>query len=442
MSTLLIGPGTVVTPGSILTNGGVLTEGGLIRRVDRFDLLRTQHPEACNIPARGGLIMPSLTNAHTHLYGLFARGFAFPGPAPRTFRQILEQVWWKLDRALTREAVHLSALYGLAEHLRCGVTALCDHHASPAFIPGSLDEIARAAETLGIRACLAYEVTDRNGPEGAANGIAENIRFIRSGRLPARFGLHASFTLSDATLAACTKAADELGPDFPGFHIHLAEGPEDPTDALNRYRCRTAQRLARAGILRPGTFVGHGVHLDGEEVSLLAETGVVLTHQPQSNMGNAVGFPRVLAMRERGVRTALGTDGYTADMLETVRAAATLHSHSTGAPSAGLAEFAAMLLHENPAILSEVFGVTLGRLEPGAAADLLVADYYPPTPLTQENFPFHLLFGLRSAHIATVVAAGKVVLDGHRTLGIDEADLAREAQRVAAEVWAQICHVC
>jgi putative selenium metabolism protein SsnA len=438
--TLLLGPGTVVTlaRAGLVPEGGVLIEGDRISQVGRFDLLRQANPEADWIDARGGLIMPGLTNAHTHLYGLFARGFAFPGPAPRSFRQILEQVWWKLDRGLTREAVHISALYGLAEHLRCGVTALCDHHASPLAIPGSLDEIARAAEALGIRACLSYEVTDRNGLEGAAEGIAENVRFIQSKRMPARFGLHASFTLSDRTLAACRRAADDLGPDFPGFHIHLAEGPEDPADALLRSGRRTAQRLGAAGILRPGTVVGHGVHLDSEEIALLAETGVVLTHQPHSNMGNAVGWPRVLHMRERGVRVALGTDGYTSDMLETVRAAATLHSHSTGVASAGLAEFAAMLLHDNPAILSTVFGVPLGHLDPGAAADLLVADYHPPTPLTKENFPFHLLFGLRSAHVATVLAAGRVVLQDHRLQGTDEELLAREAQRLAAEVWARI----
>ncbi|HYG59578.1 MAG TPA: amidohydrolase family protein, partial [Symbiobacteriaceae bacterium] len=353
---------------------------------------------------------------------------------PRSFRQILEQVWWKLDRGLTREAVKLSAYYALADHLRCGVTALCDHHASPGYISGSLGAIADAVDDLGIRACLSYEVTDRNGPDGAQEGIEENLRYLETGR-PAMFGLHASFTLSDETLAACRRAAEQAG---AAFHVHLAEGPEDPADALLKTGTRTAHRLAKAGILKPGTFVGHGVHLDNEEIALLRQTGVVLTHQPQSNMGNAVGFPRVLHMRERGVKVALGTDGYTPDMLETVRAAATLHSHATATPSGGLAEFAAILLQENPAMLSSIFRTPLGRLEPSFAADLIITDYKPPTPLTTHNYPFHLLFGLNAGHIRTVLVAGRPVVQDHRLLTVDEESLAREAQAVAKEVWTRI----
>lgn len=432
----LIGPGIVATMGSkgVIHNGGVLVEGDRIAVVNGYDELAELYPDAERIDARGAVIMPGLTNAHTHLYGLFARGFAFGG-ALVSFRQILEQVWWRLDKALTREAVRLSALCGLADHLRCGVTTVVDHHASPSFIEGSLDEIADAAEQLGIRACLCYEVTDRNGPEGAAAGIAENVRFMRSNRAPALFGLHAAFTLSDETLLACRRAADDLG---ASFHIHLAEGPEDPADALIHSGQRTAHRLAKAGILRPGTFVGHGVHLDDEETAILAYTGVTLTHQPHSNMGNAVGFPRILHMRERGVKVALGTDGYTPDMLETLRAAATLHSHSTHTPSAGVGEFATVLLHDNPHLLSSLFGKPIGRLEPNAAADLVVTDYRPPTPISTENFPFHLYFGISSAHIRTVLVGGRVAVLDHRLVGLDEEALSRQAQHVAGQVWKQI----
>ncbi|MDF2626817.1 MAG: putative selenium metabolism protein SsnA [Symbiobacteriaceae bacterium] len=432
----LIGPGAVatMTASGVIHSGGVLVEGDRITAVAAYDELAELYPDAERLDARGAVIMPGLTNAHTHLYGLFARGFAF-GASPASFRQILEQVWWRLDKALAREAVHLSALCGLADHLRCGVTTIVDHHASPSYIEGSLDEIADAAEHLGIRACLCYEVTDRNGPAGAAAGIAENVRYLKARRTPALFGLHASFTLSDETLAAARRTADDLG---ASFHIHLAEGPEDPAHALIHSGQRTAHRLAKAGILRPGTFVGHGVHLDEEEAAILAYTGATLTHQPHSNMGNAVGFPRILHMRERGVKVALGTDGYTPDMLETLRAAATLHSHATVTPSAGVGEFANVLLKENPSLLSTVFQQPIGRLEPNAAADLIITDYHPPTPMTADNFPFHLYFGISSAHIRTVIVGGRIAVLDHRLVGLDEEALSRQAQHVAGQVWKQI----
>jgi putative selenium metabolism protein SsnA len=441
---LLIGPGWVVSPGeTVIANGGVVIDQDCIVETGSFAELRERYPDAEHLDAAGGMIIPGLTNAHTHLYGLFARGFAFPGPAPRSFRQILEQVWWKLDRALTRDAGYFGALYGFAESLRCGVTTVCDHHAAAGALRGSLFFVEAAAVQVGVRACLAYEVSDRNGPEGAEEGIAENMRFMRHlqedprgrCRLAARFGLHAAFTLSDETLAACRRAANELGDGFPGFHIHAAEGPEDPADSLLRSGRRTLHRLAHAGILGPGTLVGHGVHLDEEEIALLAESGAVLTHQPQSNMGNAVGWPRILAMRERGVKVVLGTDGYTADMLDTLRAAATFHSHATHTPSAGIAEFADVLLRDNPRRLSEVFGVELGRLAPGAAADVVITTYRPPTPITPANAKFHIFFGLSAAHVASAVVAGRVVMRDHKVLGIDEELVASKARQEAAAVW-------
>lgn len=459
---LLIGPGTVVTmdaAGRIVEGGGVVVEGGRVTAVGPFAELATRHPSAERLEAGGGLVMPGITNAHTHLYGLFARGCSFPGPAPRSFRQILERVWWRLDRALTRDAVRLSALIGLGESLRRGVTAVNDHHASPNAIPGILDDVAWAVRQAGVRACLAYEVTDRNGPEGARQGIEENVRFLRSiaqapgggapggagggvtragGLLAGRFGLHASFTVSGETLAACQREAAGLQGAFPGFHLHLAEGPEDPADSLLSSGRRTVHRLAAARVLGPGTFVAHGVHLDPEEVALLAETRTVLTHQPQSNMGNAVGWARVLAMRERGVRVALGTDGYTPDMLETVRAAATLHSHMTGIPSAGAEEFARMLLVDNPAILGPVWGERLGVLEPGAAGDVVVLSYHAPTPITPANLFSHVVFGLSAVHVESAVVAGRVVLQKGRIQGFDEAAAAAEARALVAEVWRRV----
>ncbi len=444
--TLLVGPATVITFSAgrpVVEQGGVLIEGDRVGAVGPYEELRDAHPGARVVDAGGGVVIPGLTNAHMHLYGLFARGFDFGPPPPRSFRQVLERVWWRLDRALTREAVRLCALYGLADCLRCGVTAVNDHHASPGAIPGILDEIAGAATTLGVRVCLAYEVTDRHGPEGARAGIDENVRFIEAAAsagplVAARFGLHASFTLSDETLQACRRAAEGLGGRFPGFHVHLAEGPEDPADSLLRSGRRTVHRLAAAGILGPRTFAAHAVHLDAEEVALLSATGTVVTHQPHSNMANAVGWARILAMRERGVRVALGTDGYTCDMLETLRTAAALHSHSTATPSAGVADFTDILLRANPSLLGELWGVSLGRLEPGAAADLVVSSYRPPTPLTAENAAFHLFYGMSVAHVESVVVAGLPVMENRRIVGIDEAELAREARRVASAVWARI----
>jgi len=430
----IIGPGTVITQDAawrVIRDGAVVVEGDAVLDTGGFGEMLMRYPGAAIHDAGGRTIMPGLINAHAHFYGLFARGISLKDPAPITFRQVLERLWWRLDRALDHEGVRLSALLGGIAALRAGCTTVIDHHASPNCIDGSVDQVAEATGRLGLRACLCYEVSDRDGPERAAAGIAENLRFAAAasgggrghGRLAAKFGLHASFTLSDATLAAARKAEADLG---VGFHIHCAEGPEDRG---------AAERLRQHGILGPQTIVAHCVHIDDDEMMMLAESGTTVSHQPHSNMGNAVGWSRLLEMERRGVRVALGTDGYTFDMLETMRAAAVLHAHETGLPGTGVGEFGRILLKSNAALASSIFGRRIGSIEPGAVADLLLLDYYPPTPVNAGNLPWHLQFGLAAPQVHTVWVDGRAVLKNREILGADEVALARRANDVAAATW-------
>lgn len=436
---MLVGPGILVTQdqaGTVQEHGGVLLDGDTIKAVGPFTTLAQTYPDADRIDAGGGLIMPGLINAHGHFYGAFARGLSLKDPPPQTFQQVLERLWWRLDKALTPEGVYFSALLGAVAALKSGTTTVIDHHASPRAIAGSLDEVARALREVGLRACLCYEVSDRDGEEAMRAGIAENRRFLATcaadPMMRAKLGLHASFTCSPATLAQARRAEAESG---AGFHIHCAEGPEDGADSQARYGVSAVRRLADEGILGSRTIAAHCVHISEADMSVLAATGTTVSHQPQSNMGNAVGWARIVAMKEQGVRVALGTDGYTQDMFESCKAAATLHSHMTGIPGAGIGEFAAVLLQDNARLASEIFGRTVGRLEPGAAADLIIVDYAPPTPLHNSNLPWHLSFGVSGSAVDTVIAGGRVVMRGRQVRGIDEAAIAREARRVAIQTW-------
>lgn len=435
----LIGPGLLLTMDDewrVLEQAGVLVEGDEVRAVGEFSALRLQYPATRHLDARGMVIMPGLINAHAHFYGMYARGLSLKDPPPQTFRQVLERLWWRLDKALDPKAVYFSAALGAAAALRAGCTTVIDHHASPNAILGSLSEVAQAVEQVGLRACLCYEVTDRDGPDRAAMGIAENLRFAaevqHSAQFRALFGLHASFTVGPATMRRAVQEARSLG---LGFHIHCAEGPEDGAHSLVHHGRPVAKRLLDEGLLGPQTILAHGVHLSEAEMVLLAETGTAVSHQPHSNLGNAVGFARILHMQERGVPVLLGTDGYTWDMFETMKAAAVLHSHSTGVPGAGVGEFAGVLLRNNAALASRLFGRPVGRLAPGAAADLILVEYHPPTPVTPGNLPWHIQFGMQAAQVHTVMAGGQVVLENRRVLGLDEAEVARAARAHHAEVW-------
>src|SRR5713226_7561720 len=217
MADILIGNGTVVTLGvqnQLIEKGAVLIRDGRIGAIDRDTTMRQQYPDVEYVDANDGLIIPGFLCAHTHFYGAFARGMAIPGEPPRNFPEILERLWWRLDKLLTLEDIRASAEIFMADAIRHGTTCVVDHHASPNAVDGSLDVIADTVGQAGIRACLAYEVSDRDGLAAIADGIRENARFIRSlraerrqqaqaGMIAASYGMHSSFTLSAATLERC-----------------------------------------------------------------------------------------------------------------------------------------------------------------------------------------------------------------------------------------------
>lgn len=443
---LLIGHARVATLGAaprLIEDGAVLVEDGRIAEVGPAPELIARHPAAEWWDAGGQLMLPAALCAHTHFYGAFARGMAVPGEPAQNFTQILERLWWRLDKALTLEDVRYSALVCLVDAVRHGTTTLIDHHASPNAIPGSLDVIAEAVEEAGLRAALCYEVTDRDGPAPAQAGIAENARFAQAlaaqprPRLAASFGLHASLTLSNATLAQCAAAGRELG---LGFHIHVAEDAADQEDALRKSGKRVVHRLHDAGILGPRTLACHCVHVDESEIAVLAETGTWVTHQPRSNMNNAVGVAPVEQMLRAGVHVALGNDGFSNQMLAEMKAAYLVHKLARRDPRAMPGDLVLRLAYAYNAELARIFWpeAALGKIAPGAEADLVLLDYHPTTPLTAGNLPWHLLFGVEASAITATVCAGRVLMRDRRLLTLDEAAITARSRELAAQAWARV----
>ncbi len=424
----------------IIEDGALLIEGDHIAALGTTAELATRYPSVERWDADGQMVLPASICAHTHFYGAFARGMSVPGDPAANFPQLLKQLWWRLDKALTLEDVRYSALVCLADAIRHGTTTLIDHHASPRAIEGVLDVIAEAVQEAGVRACLCYEVSDRDGPAYAQAGISENVRFIqaqkraRRSRLAASFGLHASFTLSDETLADCVAAARELG---SGFHIHVAEDVADQEDALRRYGQRVVHRLNRAGVPGPATIAVHCVHVDESEIELLAETGTWVTHQPRSNMNNGVGVAPVERMVRAGVNVGLGNDGFSNQMFAEMKAACLVHKLAQRDPRAMPPDLVMRLAYAENARLAQVFwpGLKLGELSPGAGADLVFLDYHPTTPLTAENLAGHVIFGVEASAVTATVCAGRILMRDRRLLTLDEEAITARSRELAAQVW-------
>jgi putative selenium metabolism protein SsnA len=438
---MLIVNATLVTwekTNRILPGYGIYIEDGKIADLGPDSDLKTRHPNTSLLDARGQLVLPGNICAHTHFYGAFSRGMAIPGDAPAEFSQILEKLWWPLDKSLTADDIRYSALLCLVDAIKHGTTALFDHHASPNCIDGSLDVIAEMVEQAGVRAVLCYEVTDRDGEEKARAGIAENVRFIKKQKaagnqqMAATFGLHAALTLSDKTLDLCRES---VGSEV-GFHTHLSESKDDGLEVQKIAGLRPAHWLKKHGILGPNSIAAHCIHVDESEMDVLAETSTWVTHQPRSNMNNAVGVSPVEQMLAKGIKVCLGNDGFSNAMWEEWKATYLVHKlHHLDPRRMGGYTVTDMAIYNNAALANAFFPVEIGVIKPGAAADLMFVDYAAPTPLSAGNLPWHILFGFRDSMVTTTIVNGKVLMKDRKLLTLDEKEIAAKSRELAAKTW-------
>jgi putative selenium metabolism protein SsnA len=382
--------------------------------------------------------MPGFINSHMHFYSTMVRGLGKAAPS-KDFKEILENLWWRLDKKLTVEDSYYSALLPLVDAIKHGTTTLIDHHASPFAVRGSLNRIADAVKETGLRASLCYELSDRDGPEIAQEGIDENVAFIKrcakekDPQLKALFGLHASFTINDGTLEKAAAAGHELG---AGFHVHTAEAKSDQDYNEKHFGLRVVQRLNKFGILGPKTITAHCVHVNEDEFNLLRDTGTAVAHNPQSNMNNAVGVADIIKMSAKGVLVGLGTDAMTVNMLEEVRVALWAQHLSHNNPSTGFMEALGALMFNNAKIANRYWNPKVGVLQEGYAADVILMDYWPPTPFDESTFLGHLGFGLSQSFVDTTICGGKVLMEGKKLkIDLDEREVAAKSLELSQKLW-------
>jgi putative selenium metabolism protein SsnA len=420
--------------------GGILVEGNLIKEVGNFTELKNKYPDAEIIDAKNQIIMPAFINVHNHIYSSLARGLSIKNHNPKNFLEILEGLWWNLDNHLTLENDKVSAKVTYLNCIENGVTTVFDHHASYKTTEGSLMEIAKVAKDYKLRTCLCYEVSDRNGEEEMKKAVKENVDFIHyanndtTDMIKGTMGLHASFTLSDDTLAFVA----EQNPEGAGYHVHIAEGMADLEDSLSKYGVRTVERLHSKGILGPKTVAGHCIYIDDKEIDLLKSTDTMVVHNPESNMGNAVGAPDVLKIFDKGILIGLGTDGYTNDMIESYKVANILQKHMHKDPNCAWGEIPTMLFEHNAQIANRFFQTPLGKIKEGYAADIIFVQYDPITPMDENNINSHILFGMNGMNVTTTICNGEILMRDRKLLHINKEEVMEESRREAADLWQRV----
>ncbi|MHA2232519.1 MAG: putative aminohydrolase SsnA [Candidatus Hodarchaeales archaeon] len=422
----------------VLKSGALLIQDDIIRDIGENSSFEKEYSEAAEIlDAKGRVVMPGFICSHMHLYSAFATGIPLP-PFPKGFVEVLENLWWKIDKALLKEDIYQSALLGYIQAIKSGTTTIFDHHASPSYIAGSLDEIEKAGRELGVRSNLCYEVTNRNGDEGAEEGLRENERFIEKCQsagddlIGGLLGLHASFTINEEIMVLAQALAEQLE---TGIHIHVAEGKADMVHSRQNFNSTVVERLHKYRLLNPKSILAHCIHLEDTDYPIIQETRANVVHQPRSNMNNAVGTLDIWKLKANSIPFGLGTDGMSADMKAEILVGALIHKHARKDNTVDLTDVFDALFRTNPRIVQQIQGAPVGQLAVHNKADVIITGYYPKSPIDATNVLGHVLFGVIHEPVDSTIINGRICMQEGVIPNINEQEISERSQKLAENVW-------
>jgi cytosine/adenosine deaminase-related metal-dependent hydrolase len=370
------------------------------------------------IDCKGMLVTHAFANGHHHAYSALARGMGVPKKIPVNFYEVLQYIWWTLDKCLDKDMIEASALATAVACAKNGVSFVIDHHASPMAIDNSLQIIADAFDKVGISHLLAYEISDRNGMDKAQKGLQETENYLQQHQ--ALVGLHASFTVGNDTLQQAVNLSRKYN---TGLHIHVAEDGYDQDDCLKNYDMRVVERLQQHAVLESNkTILGHCLYLNKTEKAIIANSNAWVVQNMESNLNNRLGY---FDSKDLGMRIMLGTDGMHSDMLQSARSVfLSGKDHESLSPMAVYQRF--RNAHQY---------IKTNEFKGDAANNLVVLDYDTPTEINSSNFTEHFVYGISSKHIRHVISNGKLIVKNGMLTTINETEVFAFSKEMGKKLW-------
>lgn len=405
------------TPTDILVEQG---KGGGIQLTQ--GLSQTEAAVAEVIDAQGKFVTKSFGCGHHHIYSTLARGMPAPKRIPQNFTEILQYVWWHLDKNLDREMIKASALAAGLYCAKNGITFVIDHHASPFAVENSLFTIQEAFDSIGLSHLLCYEISDRDGEKIRDRGLEESANYLKAGN-QGHVGLHASFTVGDTLLDKAVSLAADCN---TGLHVHVAEDLADQRDCEEKYNMRVLKRYFDAGVFElQGSILAHCLYLGDAERQLLKNSTAWVAQSVESNLNNNVGLTDYSSY---GERIMLGTDGMHSDMLRSAKAAFFVGQGTEGLSYPGVYERFRKV--HNYIVENNISG--------DSDNNLVILDYQAPTPMNQGNFLGHFVFGLESSHVESVISSGRLIVKNRQLVKEDEEEILAKAREMAKKLWKKL----
>jgi 5-methylthioadenosine/S-adenosylhomocysteine deaminase len=430
MYDILISGATIVTVGS----KGMIERGYLGIEGQRIAVVGEGSPPAdCRgarvIEAEGMVVMPGLVNAHTHLAMTLMRGVA----DDMDVLTWLEKRIWPMEAKLTYEDCYWGGMLGIVEMLRGGTTCFNDMY-------HFFDATAQAIADSGIRGCpslvlLGFLPSAEKDLQRALE-LADQWADGGDGRVVPMLGPHAPYSCDSGYLRDVARAAKQRG---MGLHIHLSESRKEVEEFVQTHGKTPIAEAADDGLFDCPTLAAHCVHATSDDIRILADRNVGVSHNPGSNLKLASGFAPVVEMLERGVKVGIGTDGAASnnnlDMFEEMRLAALVHKATSGDPTAVPASKALEMATLGSA---RALGLEkeIGSLEVGKKADIILLGFRRPHLNPRHDVVSHIVYAARADDVHTVIVDGKVVWDGE-FVGLDEEAIIGKASEQAFSLLAR-----
>lgn len=402
----------------VFTKTNLMIEEGKDGKV-KFISSIPNHTEAEIIDCTGKYVTKSFACGHHHAYSALSRGMGSPKKNPANFYEVLQYIWWTLDKCLNKDMIETSAYLTAMACAKSGTTFIIDHHASPFSIKGSLEIMAKAFDKVGVSHLLCYEISDRDGLTVADAGLQETENYLKTSQ--GLVGLHASFTVSDNTIKRAIQLAEKY---HSGIHIHVAEDSFDQNYSLKNHGKRVVERLNDLGVLQfPKSILGHCLHINSDERAIIQKSNAWVVQNTESNLNNKVGFFNSNDLNKNKIM--LGTDGMHSDMLRSAKATFFIGQNFDSIDYMETYQRfrnAHIYLQEN-------------NFEGDGNNNLVVLDYDNPTDFNENNFLGHFIFGLEAKHVEHVISKGKIIVKNKKIVNIDEESLLKQAQELSKILW-------
>ncbi len=440
MADILIKGGLVGTQDAqrrVLADGAVAITGSRIVAVGPRSEVEKSHAAATVIDAQGKIVAPGFICTHTHMPSVVSHNMPVDFAKFHAFMDMLTKWWWPdVEEQTTYDSIYWATLWAAGKMLKSGTTTVCEMVEAPTVVDGCLDRSADAITKLGSRAVISYESTERISKANAEAGINENVRFFKKcngakdSRVTGRIAVHTAFTASEEMLRRVRGIANDLG---AGLNIHVAEIP--PPMVVEKYG-RTAPFVLRdTGFLGPDVLAVHCIHMTPDEIALWKEYDVKVSHTPMSNMLGGSGVAPIVDMLNQGITVSLGHDCFfTLDIFQYIRMAYLLHKvhhHNPGV----IPSFQAIDLATTNGAKALQLDKEIGSLEAGKKADVVIIRPNQPSPLLPQLFYDTLINDVDGADVETVLVDGKVVVQDHRLINVDEEEVRQHMVEETTALW-------